>query len=196
MFFLLIWLAGITALDFYLRPTIKAVACSKAQVVATEAIGEAVMNVIKNTNVDYSDLVKVEKADNGLISAITTNVINTNLLKSEIDMQIQENLLRKEKRKFYIPLGTLIGMETFSGSGPDIPVHFSINGHASSEFVSNFSEAGINQTKHQINLCVHTKANAVVPGYPTCINVDTNIAIAETIIVGKVPEIFANAKVV
>lgn len=178
-------------IDFRLRPMIKNVAANKAQMISTNAINEAVLKELDDSQLKYSDFVKIERTDTGKVLALTTDSKRINQLKSKISIAIQEKLSNSEVNKINIPLGTLLGAEFCSGVGPFIPLNISISGGVITEFESKFCEAGINQTKHQIYLNIHTKIGALVPGYPVVTDVNTNVNIAETIIVGEVPNMYS-----
>lgn len=179
-------------LDFQLRPIIKTVAVSKAQVVSTNAINEAILEELSRNDIDYSNLISIEKGTDGKVLAITTDVKKINQLRSHVSVLIQEKLSQTKMRQVSLPLGTFTGIEILNGRGPCVPLRISISGSVNTEFTSNFSEAGINQTKHQIFINVNTKISAMIPGYPAITKVSTNMPIAETVIVGKVPRLYAN----
>ncbi len=187
-------LFSLIMLDFQLRPIIKTISMSKARVISTNAINEAILEEISKSDADYWQLVNVERGDGGKVLAITTNSKKINELRSNISIKIQEILSNEKMRQVGLPLGTLTGLELLSGVGPMVPLHISITGSVVTEFESKFSQAGINQTKHQIFINVHTKISTMVPGYPATDTVDTNVPIAETIIVGDVPKVYANAE--
>lgn len=190
----LIMIIGITLIsDFQLRPIIKTVSANKAQVISTNAINEAVIEEMSKEGTDYYSLVCMERAQDGKILAVTTNTRCINQLKARISIAIQEKLSQVGIRQINVPVGTLIGIELFNGRGPSVPLKISLSGGVSTEFTSSFSQAGINQTKHQIYLNVHTRISALVPGYPVTTDVSTNMSIAETIIVGEVPHVFVGA---
>ena len=177
-------------IDSRLRPIIKSVVANRAQIISTHAINDAVLQELDSTNIKYSDLVSIKKDEKGKIIALTTNSMLVNQLKAKISIAIQDKLSQSDINKIYIPLGTLLGIEFFSGLGPSVPLRISISGSVITEFESKFSEAGVNQTNHQIYLNIHTKIGALVPGYPTTTDVSTNMTIAETIIVGEVPSVY------
>jgi sporulation protein YunB len=178
-------------IDFRLRPMIKNVAANRAHTISTNAINEAVLKELDDSGLKYSDFVKIERSETGKILALTTDSKLINRLKSRISIAIQDKLSRSEINKISIPLGTLLGAEFCSGMGPLVPLNISISGSVVTEFESKFCDAGINQTKHQIYLNIHTKIGALVPGYSTATDVNTNINIAETIIVGEVPNMYS-----
>jgi sporulation protein YunB len=95
-------------------------------------------------------------------------------------------------QRLSIPVGTLFGGELLTGRGPKLPLKLMISNSVLSEFKNSFDEAGINQTRHEIMLELTADIYVVLPGYKTSAQVKTNISVAETIIVGKVPDTYAD----
>lgn len=182
----------LVVIDWQIRPLVKSVAANQAQIATTRAINDAVQQELSQLSMNYADMVKIERGADQKIVAITTDVNKTNVLKAAISADIQEKLSNGATKKISIPLGTLTGTEILNGRGPMVQMKISIPSSVLTEFHSTFSSAGINQTKHQIYLSVNTKVYALIPGYPTSTTVETNIMIAETVIVGEVPSVFAN----
>lgn len=180
-------------IDIQIRPLVKSLAASQAQIISTKAISEAIEHELARIDIDYSDLVTIQKGEDGSICAISTNVQKTNTLKSAVTLAIEEQISHTTPKTVSIPLGTLSGLELFTGRGPMIKMKISLPGSTITDFRSEFTEAGINQTKHQIYINVHTNVHALIPGYPTNTTVDTDIMVAETIIVGDVPHVFASS---
>lgn len=178
-------------LDCQLRPIIKSVAADQACVVSTDIINNAVIDELSKQGVEYSDLIKIERDSNGKILALNTDIQKVNLLKSIIADRVQDKISAVGIKKVNVPIGTLTGTEVFTGRGPSVKLKITMSGSIITELKSNFSSAGINQTRHQIYMSVSTKVFALIPGYPTTTAVETNIAIAETVIVGDVPKVFA-----
>lgn len=75
-----------------------------------------------------------------------------------------------------------------------MPLRLTLSGNVNADFKSSFESAGINQTKHQIYLNIHTSVYSFLPGFNTTTDVETNVPVAETIIVGAVPQVVANLK--
>ena len=180
-------------IDIQIRPLVKSVAASQAQIISTKAISEAIEHELARIDIDYSDLVTIQKCEDGSICAISTNVQKTNTLKSAVTLAIEGQISHTTPKTVSIPLGTLTGVELFTGRGPMIKMKISLPSSTITDFRSEFTEAGINQTKHQIYINVHTDVHALIPGYPTNTTVDTDIMVAETIIVGDVPHVFASS---
>jgi hypothetical protein len=89
-----------------------------------------------------------------------------------------------------IPLGSLFLPELLSGKGPEVPVKILSIRNSDATFESSFSHAGINQTMHQLRMCVIVDVSVLVLGKTITFPVSSDMVIAETIIVGTVPDTF------
>lgn len=177
--------------DRQMRPLVKSVVFNQAQTVSTKVINQVVADELSRLDIDYSDIVDMQKDDDGKILAISTDMKKVNSLKSFMTMSIQEKLNSMDIPKVKIPVGTFTGTEILNGRGPKISIDVSTSGCVDVDFKSEFVSAGINQTKHRLYLDVSTEVFALIPGYPVATVVSTSILIAETIIVGEVPALFA-----
>ena len=185
-------LVGIAIIvDLQVRPLIKTVAAEEAKIISTQAINHTVFDELTKQDSDYSNLVHIERGDDGKVLAITSDIQKMNKLKATISMAIQDRISNNNIACSSVPLGTLINTDIFSGRGPRVPLKISLSGAVITNFKSNFTSAGINQTKHMIYLNVQTKIYVFIPGYPSYTCVNTDVLIAETVIVGAVPEVFA-----
>lgn len=174
-----------------MRPLIKSVVFSQAQTVSTNVINQVVADELSRLDIDYSDIIDIQKDADGKILAVSTDMKKVNSLKSLMTLSIQDKISAMEVQKTKIPLGTFTGTEILNGRGPKIPIDVSMSGSVIMDFKSEFVSAGINQTKHKLYLEVNSEVLAFIPGYPVNTVVKTSILIAETIIVGEVPAVFA-----
>lgn len=175
-------------IDCRIRPLITSVAANRAKVVSSAVINEVVLNEISKLDINYSDIISLEKDPCGRICAINTNMKTINSLKTAVCLAVQEKISYIKKDDFNIPLGTLTGTELLNGRGPKIPLKISLSGSVKADFRSCFETGGINQTKHQLYLDVSTNIFALIPGYPTTTSIDTSILVAETVLIGDVPK--------
>ena len=180
-------------LDRQMRPLIKSVVFSQAQTVSTNVINQVVADELSRLDIDYSDIVDIQKDDDGKILAVSTDMKKVNSLKSLMTLSIQDKISTMDMQKTKIPLGTFTGTEILNGRGPKIPIDVTMSGSVIMDFKSEFVSAGINQTKHRLYLDVSSEVLAFIPGYPVNTVVKTRILIAETIIVGEVPAVFAES---
>ena len=113
-----------------------------------------------------------------------------NRLKAAATGAVMDELENYKKQTVEIPFGNLIGGDFFTGRGPYIPIKISMSGTALSVMNSRFTSAGINQTSHQIELEVTVRIYAAIPGFRSSIETTTNYLVAETVLVGEVPDSF------
>ena len=155
-------------------------------------INRVIQSQIRSGLLDYDALVTMEKDAEGNVTALITNVSAVNLLQAEITIRIIQEISDNFISELEIPLGTVMDSSLFYGRGPLIPVKLKAVTNVSARFENDFSAAGINQTRHQIRLNVSVQVLVVIPGRELTAPVNTTVVIAETVIVGKVPELYAS----
>jgi sporulation protein YunB len=111
-----------------------------------------------------------------------------NRLKTSILNIINGEILQMETSDIGIPLGSLFLPEFFSGKGPAFPVSILSIRNSEASFHSDFEEAGINQTLHKLNMHISVDVAVLVLGETNYFTIDSQVVVAETIIVGQVPE--------
>ena len=176
--------------DIRVRPMIQKAGGYQCQVTAARIIAQAVYGEVHDY--DYNTLVRLSYDEAGNIISIESNMVNINRLKARVTSLINEQISTIGHSDLEIPLGTISGVNMLYGRGMAIPVRLSPKGYAAVNLVSRFTSAGINQTIHQIIMNVAVDISAVIPGYTTSVNVETEYIIAETIIVGFVPESYTH----
>lgn len=169
-----------------LRPVLLELALAQTSNQLTAVIDRAVAQQA----VSYGDLVTLERAENGEIAALTSNMAQANLLRAQLLDAALGALDGLGELELSIPLGTILGWDLLSGRGPGIKVKSLYTGTASAEFENQFSTAGINQTCHQIYFQLHADITVLLPGRQYRTQVTSRVCIAETVIVGKVPETY------
>lgn len=182
---------------FFLRSKYYAVITSLAQTQVTNAtsdlINDAVATQISNGTIAYDRIVYFEKDLNGRITALKTNIGEVNNLKTQTLNTINNEILETENFDIGIPIGSLFMPEFLSGRGPQIPVRILSVRNSDATFDSSFTHAGINQTLHQLNMCVLVDVTVLVLGHTMSFTVSSQVVVAETIIVGDVPDTFLQA---
>ncbi len=156
----------------------------------SDLINDAVADQIANGTIAYDRIVYFEKNLDGRITALKTNIGEVNRLKTETLNIINDEILAMDESDIGIPLGSLFLPEFLSGRGPQIPVQILTIRNSDASFASNFTQAGINQTLHQINMRVSVDVAVLVLGKTAQFTVVSEIVVAETIIVGDVPDTF------
>lgn len=191
---LLLLLLVITVILLVLRRKYDAVMVDLTKTQVTNAtsdlINDAIAQQIAGGKVEYDRIVYFEKDLEGRITALKTNIGEVNLLKTDTLNIINEQILATEHSHMGIPLGSLFLPELLSGKGPEVPVKILSIRNSDATFESSFSHAGINQTMHQLRMCVIVDVSVLVLGKTITFPVSSDMVIAETIIVGTVPDTF------
>jgi len=154
----------------------------------SDLINDAIDKQIENGNIQYDRIVYFEKDLNGRITALKTNISEVNRLKTDILNLINDEILALDTSDLGIPIGNLFLPEVLSGKGPSIPVSILSIRNSDASFSSNFTEAGINQTLQQLIMEVCVDVSVLVLGETNSFTVSSQVVVAETIIVGQVPE--------
>ena len=191
-------LALLVALVLFLRlsvgPMIEELAKARVENRASYIINEAIEAQLRSEDIDYENIVYLEKDVNGAITALKTNINEINRLKTQILSVIDTMLLDLDVNEVGLPMGSLILPELFSGSGPKLPVKVLSISASDADFRNDFSEAGINQTSHRIMMDVSITMTVLTPVGTEDVVVTSAVVVAETIIVGGVPNSYVNVK--
>lgn len=156
----------------------------------SDLINDAIDMQIETGNIQYDRIVYFEKDLNGRITALKTNMSEVNRLKTDILNLINEEILSLDTTDLGIPIGNLFLPELLAGKGPNIPVNIISIRNSDASFSSEFTEAGINQTLQRLLMEVIVDVSVLVLGQTTSFTVSSQVVVAETIIVGQVPETF------
>lgn len=156
----------------------------------SDLINDAIDLQIGTGNIQYDRIVYFEKDLDGRITALKTNISEVNRLKTEILNLINNEILAIDNSDLGIPIGSLILPELLSGKGPEIPVSIISIRNSDASFHSRFSEAGINQTLQQLSMSVSVDVSVLVLGNTESFTVSSEVVVAETIIVGQVPNTY------
>jgi len=141
---------------------------------------------------EYSDLVTLTTDDEGHVTYLSADSIRMNGIAYNASLAIQEELEKTQEHDISIPLGSVLGSDLFSGTGPMVNVRIQPAGNVSTQYKSEFAAAGINQTRHKIVLNISTEVIIILPTASSSVTVSTQITVSETIIVGTVPNNYVN----
>ncbi len=179
-------------IDSRIQPVLTAMAESRAKNIASEAVNDAVSKVLCEKNLRYENLVELTKDESGTITAVTVDSVKINRLCAEIRGIITDTLNNLGEKTVSIPVGSLTGVDVLSGRGPRLNIGITLSGSAITKINNDFQTAGINQTRHQMILQVDTKIYAIMQNGTISAEISNSIVVAETVIVGKVPEIYSD----
>ena len=187
---ILVFLIILMTLRSKYRFVIKDLAQTSVMNTTSDMTNDAISKQIAAGDIAYDRIVYFEKDLDGRITALKTNMSEVNRLKTEVLNIINDEILALDHSDIGIPLGSLFLPELFSGKGPAIPVHILSIRNSDANFTSSFSQAGINQTLHRLNMEVSIDVAVLVLGETSSFTVSSEVVVAETIIVGQVPNTF------
>ena len=176
-------------METHLKPSILAIAEARAIGIATQSINKVIEDKVKN-KVESKDLLDVKLDNQGKIVFIQPNTMEFNRLSAEITIDVQKTLQDLSRENIEIPLGQITGSQILASIGPNINVAVIPVGVVKIKTINNFEQAGINQTKHMISLAAETEVKIVVPMISKSSVVNTQVPIAEYVIVGDVPNTY------
>ena len=172
------------------RDVISELAETQVKNTTSDLTNDAIARQIADGIIAYDRIVYFEKNLDGHITALKTNIGEVNRLKTDILKIINDEILALDTSDIGIPLGSLFLPEFFSGKGPVIPVQILSIRNSEAKFTSHFSQAGINQTLHQLVMEVSVDVSVLVLGQSSSFTVVSEVVIAETVIVGDVPDTY------
>jgi len=172
------------------RDVVRELAQTQVKNSTSDLTNDAIARQIANGTIAYDRLVYFEKDLNGRITALKTNMSEVNRLKTDILNIINDEILSLDTSDIGIPLGSLFLPELLSGRGPAIPVHILSIRNSDAYFVSHFEQAGINQTLHKLTMVVSIDVSVLVLAETTSFTMSSKVVVAETVIVGDVPDTF------
>ena len=170
--------------------TIRSLAETQVKNSTSDLINDAIDKQIDSGNIQYDRIVYFEKDLNGKITALKTNMSEVNRLKTSILNIINDEILAMDTTDLGIPVGSLILPEFLAGRGPQIPVQILSISNSDASFESHFTEAGINQTLQKLTMNISVDVAILVLGRTESFTVTSQVVVAETIIVGQVPDTF------
>lgn len=179
---------GVGRLDSRLRPLIQIYGYMSARRSAMLAVHTAVERVLSQTELAYSEYITVVRSDEGRVLSAETDVVAVNRLKSAASNEAMKELSAREEQTTKIPLGSLIGGSFFTGRGPFLSVPIHTSGAVVATLTGEFTDAGINQTRHSLYLNMTVMMTAALPMERVYIELETQFLVCEAVLVGEVPD--------
>ncbi len=146
--------------------------------------------IVQNMALGYGELFNVYKDGEEKITMITANSALINSINIILRTEIQNRLNELREEIIYLPTGAFTGIPIFSSMGSNVPVTARIISNCHTEFISDFSEMGINQTRHRLRIRCKVDMELTVPSKTVEDVITHEILIAESVIVGEVPSTY------
>jgi len=171
------------------KPLVFSLAEARSAAMASQVLYGALAEAIEE-GVSYEALMNVHMDDSGQVALLSANTMAMNRLADRAGQAALRRLGDMSSERVSVPLGAALGITILAGSGPGIPVSIVPIGSVATEFATEFEACGINQTRHKVYLQLTASIRIVIPTGAKTTNVSANMLVAESIIVGSVPEGF------
>lgn len=195
---LLRWVLGVLALcallllalDRCFRPVIQQFAQTQAKYLAVTTINQAIDAELQEHPVEYAQLVNITRGPAGQVQALEIDPAAVNNISSRLTLAANAALNGQGYRRVRIPLGTVLGIQVLAGRGPLVDIYIQPTSYVESNFLSTLEGAGFNQTMHGLVLRMTVTVETFAVGYHTTQVVTSDMILAQTVIVGDVPEFY------
>ena len=185
----LLLLAVFLLIDRNFKPLVFSLAEARSAAMASQVLNGALAEAIED-GIAYEDLMTVRMDERGQVALLMANTMRMNQLADHAGQAALRRLNNMSSERVTVPLGAVLGMTLFAGTGPGIPVSIVPIGSIATDFATEFEACGINQTRHKVYLKVTASIRIVIPTGAKTTQVSANMLVAESIIVGSVPEGF------
>ncbi len=185
---LILVIIGFIAIDCRLRPLLYDYVQSQAKGYALKAINQSVSQIVKDNRSDFDAVVSKTFDKEGRIVSLSTNPSAVDKIATDIFLRSHKYLSQNSGQVCSVDLGTLSGSPLLYGKGPNLKIHIKMSRYINYEIISGFTEAGINQTKNTLYLKLTTNIQTIIPGQNHTETISTKVLLAETVIVGTVPD--------
>ena len=157
------------------------------------AVNTAVIDSVDDSEL-FKKLVLVEKNTAGEVVMISYDSVKVNELSRKVAEKTERILENKTKNGTPVPFFAFTGIRLLSGYG--FPVYYKSIKISSVDcgFNGGFKGAGINQTLHSLYLEIICRFSVEFLSEVKKAEIYSTVLIGETVIVGKIPEIYLNGK--
>lgn len=173
-----------------LRPVIRTMAVSQATNLISSLIGDIIDDCLTADGLGYADFITIETDSTGRVTSLTGNLTESSRFRRQVVDAMVRRLEDLEPDALGIPIGSLTGRMLLSDVGPKVRVRIKAVGDVTAEYVSAFSAAGVNQTRHEVYLNLAVTVYLLIPGEIVPVTVESGVCVAETVIVGEVPNTY------
>lgn len=173
-------------LDKVIMPTVKLVADAQMRAEVTSTINKTIFEEYSK-NFNYNDIIKFDKDNDGNIIMMTADTLKLSEIATLTVLKAQEELELKSQVDIKVPMGYVTKNNILARFGPDVKIRMRPIGHITTRYISEFEDAGINQTRHKIYIETTIKVKMIMAVSSNELEIVNQIPVVETIIVGRVP---------
>lgn len=177
-----------------LRPRIISISQSFAENEVSSIIDSEIQNLMLEEFLSYDKLTIISRDAQGRVTSVSTNSVVVNNFANDLDIKIGDRIEAFDVVENKVYLSALLGMDLLVGMGPKVPIRFEPVSVTHADVWHSFEEAGINQTLHTIMVSVSIDIEILLPFAYSTMSVVSEMPIAQTLIVGNVPDAYFNKK--
>lgn len=186
----LVCVIALACIEAFVRPTLVRMLDYKCRMSAERVISDAVFERFSDSEA-ADDIVHLTFGNDGSVTALNIDRAKVNTLNALLTDAVNDGIDRLSAETVGISLGSLTGIGLLYGSGAELCFRLEPHGAAQTQLVSSFQSSGINQTMHSMILRVSAELSPVMPGFYQTVDVSCDILLAQTVIVGKVPDSYS-----
>lgn len=177
----------IYTLDKAIMPRVVRICDAETRSRVTEILNNTI-NEEYSKSFNYEEMIKVDKDSEGNITMVQADTLKLARLATRTIVNAQTTLNETKSIDVKVPIGQVTNNNLLANLGPTVKVKMQPIGHITTKYLSDFETAGINQTRLKIYIEATTKVKIILPFQSYDVEIATQMPVAETIIVGKVPE--------
>ena len=180
-------------IDNSLRPLIITHTAAQTQNMVDTIINNVVYNYLDSCKYTYADISHIMRGNSNEIESIEIDSVRINSMAANIMKSVNYEFEKNDHMTIKIPIGTITGNDFLIGRGPKISIKMGLSANISADFFTDFTQAGINQTLHSINLIITAKIYLMNKFYQSSVKTENTYILAQTVIVGEIPSVVASS---
>ncbi len=195
LWYILLLLAAIAAVFIWInikvRPFMVSVTRGYAENVVSNTLNALIDEIMQNEDFTF---VNVIKDSQGRVVAVTMNSADTNVFMTRISIGLKNRIADMEQVEAKIPIGNFLPYPFLAGLGPEVSVKFLVLANTAVSAREEFVSKGINQSLYTLSLHVVTDVGIYIPAMHSSVTVENEVPVAQTLIVGNVPDTYTNVE--
>ncbi len=162
----------------------------------TTIVNEAVATVTAKPCYADAAFVTLRYGEDGKITSVSTNTAMLNAMRAEITNRVSDALAALAEYPVAVSYENIFNDVFLFHFFPGLKIDITVEpfGSVESEVQSRFTDAGINQTNHVVEMQIKTSVTVLLIEKIERVETTTNVCIAETVIVGDVPSVWLSGK--
>lgn len=191
LFVLIFLIALFIWINIKVRPFVISITKGYAENVASNTLNAIIDEAMREREYGFVNVIR--NGENNVV-AVTMNSADTNLFMTKLSIGLKDRIADMDEIEARIPLGNFLPYPFLAGLGPEIPVKFLILANTSVSAKEDFVSKGINQSLYTLSLHVTTDVGIYIPAMRSSVRVESEVPIAQTVIVGSVPDSYTNVE--